>query len=96
MVWKNNEMDYGLKEKQDGLWFEGKWMKLWQKQMWCWLMMSWWNFKIITEQRYDQNPRLQLIFSLGHQWCWSFKAICLTHKKKTNERDWPGRFYWAC
>ena len=78
MVWRNNEMDYGLKEKWDGLWSEGKWMKLWQKQRWCWLMMSWWNLKLITEERDDQNPNLQSIFSLGRQWCWSSKAICLT------------------
>ena len=56
-------------------------MKLWQKQRWCWLMMSWWNLKLITEQRDDQNPNLQSIFSLGHQWCWSSKANCLTYNE---------------
>ena len=41
-------------------------------------VMTWWNLKLITEQRDDQSSNLQLIFSLGHQWCWSSKAICLT------------------
>ena len=34
MVWKNNEMDYGLKENEwDGLWFEGlmRWTMVWMK-----------------------------------------------------------------
>ena len=34
MVWKNNEMDYGLKENEwDGLWFKGlmRWTMVWRK-----------------------------------------------------------------
>ena len=45
------------------------------------MTMSWWNLSVIksiTEQRDDQNPNLQSIFFVGHQWCWSSKAICLT------------------
>ena len=41
-------------------------------------MVSWWNLKLITKERDDQNPSIQSIFSLGHQECWSSKAICLT------------------
>ena len=83
--WKENR-DKNF-EWQNGLWFEGimRWIMAWRKinetmtkQRWCWLMMSWWNLKLIAEQRDDQNPNLQSIFSVGHQWCWSSKAICLT------------------
>ena len=68
-----NEMDYGFKEMN--------YIMTKAYVMWGWVMMSWWNLSIaksITEKRDDQNPNLQSIFSLGHQWCWSYKAICLT------------------
>ena len=68
-----NEMDYDLKEMNDTM--------TKAEVMWGWVMMSWWNLSVIksiTEQRDDQNPNLQSIFSLAHQWYWSSKAICLT------------------
>ena len=70
---KMNDMDYGLKEMNDNMTKAGV--------IWGCVMMSWWNLSVmksITEQRDDQNLNLQSIFSLGHQWCWSSKALCLT------------------
>ena len=70
---KMDEMDYGLKEMNDTM--------TKAEVMWSWVMMAWWNLtvlKSITEQRDDQNPNLQSMFSLGHQWCSWSKAICLT------------------
>ena len=71
---KNNKMDYGLKEINDTM--------TKAEVMLGWVLMSWWNLSVmksITEQWDDQNPNLQSIFSLGHQWCWSSRTICLTN-----------------
>ena len=68
-----NEMDHGLKEINDTMTKADVMRGL--------AMKSWWNLSVmksITEQRDDQNPNLQSIFSLGYQWCWSSKAIRLT------------------
>ena len=70
---KMNKMDYGLKEMNDTM--------TKAEVMRNWVMMPLWNLSVMkstTEQRDDQNPNLQSIFSLRHQWCWSSKAICLT------------------
>ena len=66
---KTNEMDYGLKKINETM--------TKAEVMRGWVMMPWWNLSVmksITEQRDDQNPNLQSIFSLGHQWCWLSKA----------------------
>ena len=60
-----------------------KWMMLRQKQRW-WEVAWWchdgtwalWNQGENREM--IQILNLESIFSLGHQWCWSSKAICLT------------------
>ena len=53
MVWRNNEMDYGLKENEVDYGLKKNEWNCDKKQRWCWLMMSWWNLKLITEQRDD-------------------------------------------
>ena len=47
MVWGNNEMDYGLKEWWDRLWFEGimRWTMVWRKnEMDYGLKENEWNY----------------------------------------------------
>ena len=70
---KMNEMEYALKEMNDTM--------TKAEVIWSWVMMSWWNLSVmrsITEQRDDQNPNLQSIFSLWHQLCWSSMAVYFT------------------
>ena len=48
MVWGNNEMDYGLKEWWDRLWFEGimRWTMVWRKnEMDYGLKENEWNYE---------------------------------------------------
>ena len=49
-------------------------------------MMSWWNLKLIAEQRDDKNPNLQSIFSLGHQCCWPSQFIYFTFATHMSNR----------
>ena len=53
--------------------------------------MSWWNLKLIAEQRDDKNPNLQSIFSLGHQWCWPSQFIYLTFARRMSNRPSTGK-----
>ena len=57
-----NEMDHGLKEINDTMTKADEMRGLAMKSGWNLSVM-----KSITEQRDDQNPNLQSIFSLGYQ-----------------------------
>ena len=72
--WVKGERDKKI-EWQDGLWFEeNEWYYDKSRGDESLSIM-----KSMRKQRDDQNPNLQSIFSLGHQCCWSSKAIYLTN-----------------
>ena len=75
----DDKMDYSLKEMNDTM--------TKAEVLRDWVMVSRWNLSVMksmTEQKDNQNSNLQSIFSLGHQWCWSSKATCLTYAQIIN------------